>query len=149
MSFALGHLAAKPATTRQFRFNQILDAEGNPATLTVKHAGESNEGFLNAAFKQARPEAGAGTKNMTPARLKEARLEAARLYAQHIVSAWKYMPLEVGATAPTPFSPEACLRFLEAVIDALPETFDALRTFCGNADNFRDPIVDSADLGKG
>lgn len=149
--FDLARFSIKPAAMRPFVFHQILDAEGNPATLIVKHAGESNATFLSAAFKQAkiRDEAGAGQKSLTPARLKETRLEAAALYSRFVVADWKHMPLEVGAASPTPFSSDACLRFLEAVIEHLPEAFDALRNFCGNADNFRDPVVDPVDLGKG
>lgn len=148
MGFRLDQYASKPAATRPFQFRQII-VDGEPATLTVKHAGESNAEFNNAAFKllRVRSDAGSGAQALTPARLKEARLEAAGLYSKYVVTGWAHMPPDDGK--PATFTPDACLRFLTELIEVLPEAFDALRSFCGNPDNFRDPVVDPVDLGKG
>lgn len=149
MAFRLDQYAVKPAATRRFVFNRILDPEGRPATLVVMHAGESNKPYINALFKQARAGAAAGTsgRTATPAAVRESRLEDAKLFADHVIAGWENMPLDDGK--PAVFSADAVFRFLTELIDVLPEDFLRLRAYCADPDNFRDPTVDPVDLGKG
>jgi hypothetical protein len=107
---------------------------GEPA-LDVAPATEANKPYLNGVLarskKLARRLRGA---RMTVEVLQESREQDRELYPKHVVKGWRNVFDADGNEVP--FCPEACAEFLQAIPN---DMFDELRTFCGNADNFRHP----------
>lgn len=106
---------------------------GNPkaVVLEVRHAGDGNPGYLSARVS---------TPTATGRVASYERL--AKIYARHILAGWE----NVGDVA---FSPEAAEKYLLALVRASRmDVIDYIAAYCGDAENFHDPIASATDLGK-
>jgi hypothetical protein len=147
MGFSFRKFAARPDVTRSFELAAISEDQANPIVLVVRHAGDANPGYTSHTFKKVnRGQARGGQVTLE---LAQANLvDAADAYAQHVIVGWQNVVVEGKAV---PCTPDTVRDFLTALIhptEGRADVFMRLRAFCENPDNFREAIVDPAELGK-
>lgn len=129
----LRSLQVQQDTTVEFTFYRI----GGEPTLSVRHAGQENRDFFNAALKKSKQAARRlrGRQGAAPSHedIERARREDAALFAKHIVTGWEDV-LDADGEA-VEFSEEVCLEFLLAIPS---DMFTELRAFCLDINNFRE-----------
>jgi hypothetical protein len=153
MGFAKTARRASYAAEATARFTiWPYSTDGRQCVLIVRPAAQPNDAYINAAFKlpsSSRP----GAAQMSVSRIKETAAEYAPLFARHIIVGWEHVYEDEAPDAVAPFTADKALEFLLALIkpppDGRPDVFVDLRVFCGQVENFRAPIVDAVDLGKG
>jgi hypothetical protein len=107
---------------------------GEP-TLVVVPATEANTPFLNEMLSRSKRLARRLRGGRVTAEvMQESRDQDRELYSKHVVKGWRNVFDADGKEVP--FCPEACAEFLQAIPN---DMLDELRTYCGNADNFRHP----------
>lgn len=107
----------------------------NHVVLVVKFAGRGTP-FLNALTKAAKI-----TDKLADAE------RTASLFARYAVEGWKNVEKD---GKPVPYTAELGAEVFHKLIRARrPEIVDLAITRAMNADNFRAPVVEAADLGKG
>lgn len=145
----LEQLRVRAELTRPFTLNAVVLVPAGPVKLTVRFAGEANAAYDNALYKlvndlRARTAGGRASQ----AGREADRQEDARLFADHVITAWENVAEDDGK--PAPFTPDKVNEFLLALIASVPDSFDLLRRYCKDADNFRDaPLPGAEALGKG
>lgn len=150
MGFSFEKFAVKPQVTRRFSLDAVSEDPKNPIVLIVRAAGQNNVEYRNHSLKvvsKAR-DARARSSRVTPDLVEQRLRENAEAYSRFVIVGWENV-LEDGK--PAPFSPDACLRFLEALLHPTHGRRDVwfeLSTFCEDADNFSDGVGDPAELGK-
>ncbi len=148
MAFSFRKFAAKAEVVRPFELAAVSEDQANPIVLMVRHAGDGNQGFANHQYKAVNK--GRARSGQISADFVQARIaDAADAFARHVIVDWRNV-VEDGK--PVPYSVDAAGRFLAALIhptEGRSDVFMKLQSFCENADNFRDPVVDPIDLGKG
>lgn len=157
MDFSFEQFAAKATVTREFRLDAVSEDQANPIILIVRHAGDGNPGFTNHAYKTVNKGQARGGK-VTPELVQTRIAEAVDAFARTVVVGWKNVsydgknPSEPPKGTPVPFSVEMVGKLLTALthpIKGRSDVFLSLQRYCESADNFSDPAVDAADLGKG
>lgn len=119
-------------------------------TLHVKHAGEANGPFWARALKRTNENRGQSEK-LSEQSLDRARESDAKLFAEFVIDGWDGVLEDdgTGKLKPAAFSIAKAEAFLLELIANLPDEWTRLRSFCVNADNFRDtPAASGVDLGK-
>jgi len=154
MGFSRRAKEASVATdiTARYTLWALTTDHSKPVVLIVRPAAAPNAAFMNAAFKSLNTEvAGAGRKKLSEERLHATNVEAAELYAKYVIVGWENVRDDDGEYPE--WSPGAAAEFLSALIqpppNGRPDLFIALRNFCGDIENFRAPVVDAGELGKG
>jgi len=128
--------------TASFTFFQI----GGEPTLQVRHAGQSNRDFFNAALKMNKAAARGARKQRggvpTPEDIEKARQQDIRIFARYIVTDWQNVLDSEGNQVE--FSEEVCVQFLQAIPS---DMFTELRVFCLDITNFREEeMMDEEEL---
>lgn len=151
MGFAKSIRAASVATdiTARYTVWELTTDPAKPVVLIVRPATEPNNGFLNAVFKLPSMRR-TGNEQMSIARMHATNVEAVEPYADHVIIGWENVVEDDGSTPH--YTPAKGRELLAALIrpppDGRPDLFVNLRLFCGNIENFREPVVEAAELGK-
>lgn len=153
MAFKLRMAAVPVEVTRRYTMDEVCDEDhpSDPLVLIVRPALESNPGWANARFKAL---ASAKAAPMSVTVMQETRARNIDIFSKHVVTSWENV-YEDGK--PLPCTPEAVARLLTQIIESppgrpdlagRPDLFDGLFAFCVDPDNFREPMIGAADLGK-
>jgi hypothetical protein len=105
--------------------------------LLVKHAGQGNEKYINAAVKweAAHPQ----PVDNTSATLKWIGDKIREIFPQHVVTGWK--GVVDGSGAPVTFTPAECADFLSQLPNRI---LVAMNVFATTAEHFHDVVVTPA-----
>jgi hypothetical protein len=141
-SFLKG-LQVTPETTAEYRFSNILLANGKNPVFIVRPATESNKPYFNAVLRRSGKNAKAlSAGQLDSEMIDEGRRDDRELFPKYIVTGWRDVVDSSGELVP--FSKEECASFLQQLPD---EEFSDLKQYCGNVRNFVKPI-DVGDLAK-
>lgn len=116
-------------TSREFPFYDIPGKDGEPITLIVSPASEPNKPYFSALTRYAMKNRRTMQNNVNI--LEETRNLDRRLYAQFVVTGWKYVIDTDGKDVL--WSKKECLELMEQLPN---HYFDELREFCADLNNF-------------
>jgi hypothetical protein len=105
--------------------------------LHMRAAGASNKAYQAAVLKRASKVRGNAKRQIDTA-VERAREWDVDLFAKYVVTGWDHVYDEAGQ--PVPFSVERCEELLGKLLDVAPDILEEIRTFAGDASNFRDEI---------
>jgi hypothetical protein len=114
-----------------------IEQEKTPV-LIVKHAGDTNKGYMNQVIKETRKKS--RNKNLSHKTLEQSRKQDKDLYPKYVVVGWENVLDKDGNEAP--FNGENCHAFLDALPDFM---FDELRVFAADISSFMDDDIETTD----
>jgi hypothetical protein len=152
MAFNFKHASVAGEATREFNLGLSTSPGGPAVLLIVRHAGEPNKPYWNAAFKRLNAgERRATGAQITPDMVVTSRAELIELYAKYVIVGWRNVT-DTDTGQPVEFSPDGAqelLAALSAQADGRTDVFDELTAFCRRAAHFAPPTADPVDVGKG